>query len=722
MNDVKTLCIEYFNVAKQKMTKQELSAYYNNLRKIMVVCGGWIQSHPLASSFVYTTFYLLIVVCFSHINWENSDDFTISMLLFGSFGECSYFTLVSNYFYNVILVKLFTIIPFVNWFGFMDLLSVYLTFIVLNYLFFKNIKSFLSGVVFFFSPLFEVDFLVKLHYTRSAILISFVGILVLYNAFSVEAQTEKKCKKGLFNLKKSLQIIAAVCMMTIGSLIRYDCLYLGLSFGIIIIVSDYLAKKTIKFDKVSIIRVAKKSIPIFIILSCLILSSMLIKAKSDSIINSNEAIQSYRRFNSARANVHDYLPKNFTPISDSDFYLTENDFNLLQYNIIYDSYFNEDYWIKAKDYLIQYSKSESFITINGIKEKLDSLKYYNQGRYSGRRSLLQFYLIFIVLSILGINRKNLFSTCLAIVFTLAVIIYFVAGGRFPPWVADPVYVMGSTALLYSIIRNPIDCKGILSSIKTCLIYILLVLLLFCAVFRAIQIKRLYFYNEDFQNVLNYAIDDKEDIFLLDSVVYMPYPAVDLYGPIKAIPKGDWSNIIRVGNWDIKHPVKNRQLEELGIESPISSLVDDNVYLICSTDKGQNEVKQLANDLKATSNNLNNIADRLKSISEKSSNSTADMDNSSDDYSEISGCYDCLSDEFKKMSKEYNKLSELFNSVSYEFDDDLLDDVQKYQIFFEEHYGIQNLDCKVVFESGNWCIVKLSPISNENVVHVRYDVD
>ena len=45
----------------------------------------------------------------------------------------------------------------------------------------------------------------------------------------------------------------------------------------------------------------------------------------------------------------------------------------------------------------------------------------------------------------------------------------------------------------------------------------------------------------------------------------------------------WSNIIRVGNWYIGHPVLRKQLQDLGIESPLYSLTQENVYLLTNVD-------------------------------------------------------------------------------------------------------------------------------------------
>ena len=83
--------------------------------------------------------------------------------------------------------------------------------------------------------------------------------------------------------------------------------------------------------------------------------------------------------------------------------------------------------------------------------------------------------------------------------------------------------------------------------------------------------------------MEYMQMHKESVFLIDNFSKCPFPIMDAYGTIHGMNIDSWSNIVRVGNWYIGHPVLRKQLQDLEIESPLYSLTQENVYLLTNVD-------------------------------------------------------------------------------------------------------------------------------------------
>lgn len=105
----------------------------------------------------------------------------------------------------------------------------------------------------------------------------------------------------------------------------------------------------------------------------------------------------------------------------------------------------------------------------------------------------------------------------------------------------------------------------------------MIILLLCVILSGVSVQEAgknTHYDPDFSAALAHITADESHVFLYDSVFYCPFPLIDQYGIFQGQLKGGWKNLIRVGNWDVEHPVKKQQLAKLGIDSPISSLATD----------------------------------------------------------------------------------------------------------------------------------------------------
>ena len=166
--------------------------------------------------------------------------------------------------------------------------------------------------------------------------------------------------------------------------------------------------------------------------------------------------------------------------------------------------------------------------------------------------------------------------------------YFVLNGRYPSWVAEPIYLMSCVVILYALCHEFVDENRVLD-IK---LNFLITLMLLCVLGRmkvfAYEIKQ-YKYEYNLEKILTYAAGDKNNFYLLDNTINFIYPIIDTYGPFKGFEKGEWENIQRTGNWDIEHPVRNRQKEAYEIESAILSMATSDTKLISTKENNKLDI-------------------------------------------------------------------------------------------------------------------------------------
>ena len=547
------------------------------LRNKLIAFTKWVRNHAFISSLLYITAIVLLISHYSDFLLEGADDFTVSMLYFGAYGECSIFNLVSNCILGIIMVFLHKLFPWFNVFTATLFFSVFGCFVVLNYLLFKHADA--KGMRYaFILTVLEIDFFIKIQYTRSAILLAFAGVLLLYDGFffqksqAAQNETNHRFRKRI----KAFFIYGTACvMLLLSSLIRYNCLYLGILFGLIFVVpslcSAWRHRKNREQTKKAVIKFASFGI----IIAGTVVCCLLLKSWGNDITYSSEEMMTYKDYNKARA-ISDYLPREYTPVSDGDYFLSKNDFTMLKRSIIYDKYFDENFWQKTSEALNHKKVFEPYKNFINIQPNLFR---YNQGMNIGSRTLFRFWLLIFLSALVGINRQNCVQILVTLGVSLSVLSYFLLIGRLPPWVVDPIYLMGSASCLFAVAKYPPTKNSIACSIRRVLSIGLVLVCIFGGIKRAKHSMNEYKCDLNFKSTLEYAYENKDKIYLIDSTAYIPYPIINIYGTFHLIPEGEWSNVLRVGNWDTKHPAIERQLKKLGIESPLYSLLSDNVYLI-----------------------------------------------------------------------------------------------------------------------------------------------
>jgi len=164
--------------------------------------------------------------------------------------------------------------------------------------------------------------------------------------------------------------------------------------------------------------------------------------------------------------------------------------------------------------------------------------------------------------------------------------YFLSGSRFPAWVSGPIYLFASFVfILYAggvkDVSLQYEKKAIVRLLKQIKENIFLICLLICMsinnqIFNSIA--EVNYYNPDLKDAIEYC-EKTDEVILLDNISNAPYPYIDTRGALYAYQEGQWDNIIRVGNWDVGHPEREKQKETLGIDSVIYSMAEGKSKLL-----------------------------------------------------------------------------------------------------------------------------------------------
>lgn len=533
----------------------------------------FIYQHAVVVAMLYS-FAIFIMVCLvSSLAWESADDFLISMILSGSFGEYSPYVLVLGYPVSAGLCWLQMHLPQLNWLTVLELVSVWSSFSVFIWAFLKkrNKIGYIFAIV--FPPLFETGFYTSLQYTRSACLFCFAGLFLIY--------------RNCIQYKKKAGIVIGTIMVLLGAFTRFGCLFLAIPFVGIWIVRDFFRI----YKTHTLGETLKKFLPFVGVMCVMTLFLMGGKAYNNYKYDNNPDVKKYVKLNSQRAAAYDYLVDDYKKYQKAfqKIGFSKNDYNMLRGSIIYDTYFEKSYSKIAKVNKKSVGIANQYADEHMWSRWWNKLSYYQQGKNAQDRNLFIPFVCMVVVGAVFLTKDNWFAFLCSVGGTLAVSFYFITLGRFPPWVQDSVFLVGSFCSLYSVgkRRNNEGTVTVRSrqrrkiQIAVCIIGFTCTMLFEVYVTDQSDINASTF-DENIAAALTHMSSDKSKVYMVDNFANCPFPIMDVYSVVRGLEPGEWENILRVGNWFIGHPVLNNQLKECDLTSPVSDLTKDNVYLLTNT--------------------------------------------------------------------------------------------------------------------------------------------
>lgn len=561
----------------------------------------FVIKHPAFTAVIYSTTIMFVMWAADLMRWEGADDFTMSQLMMGSSGERTPFVLTISYYLGTFIVWLQTVAPVINWFTALEILSVWISFTIMEWFVLKHMDSRKLIIALLFLIVAEPLYFLSLQYTRSAFILSLAGLLVIYDATIKDLFPHNVKKSGLvssdmkgntdpddatFSLAKAdghrgyflLNVLKAICgvlLFIIGTLFRFACFYAAIAFvGILLFgfVLDTVRNKCFKSNVVRIIW--------FVAIALIAVSGATwIYGSNIKIYSQWGKTNDYKEFNKIRAEVIDYIPSEYSKVFSTDsLEISYNDWYMLKCYVINDDYFSYEYFKKVLNNLDSVRNEDS----SAAEYNLKQIMWYRSGRVSGKRTQLIVCILigFAALLMSGGNRKKRLCILIDIVGTIILLWYFLAGDRLPPWVSDPVYLFSMyIALVYMCCDLDLSEEEKHSDVvKSYVAEVIILFCLFINVYNVYDFAKQNYFNVELKEAIQYA-EKADGVFLLDNISDAPYPFIDIYDATYCFKKGQWDNIIRVGNWDVDHPERNRQKEALGIKSVLYSMVQGKSKLI-----------------------------------------------------------------------------------------------------------------------------------------------
>lgn len=515
-----------------------------------------------------STIAIILTYIFSYPRGETTDDFLIYSIFGGIYGENSPYTLVLSVPLGIVLTYMQKHFPIFNWLTVLEIFSIWISFSIFQITIFNKKQK--KGIVISSIVLFvlEMSFVTRLHYTRTACLLAAAGMVLIFMTFSEKGN-------GLFVFLGLILVILGIC-------VRKASIYLVLPFCAIYILKPYIKKNPLKCIHRENIR---QSLRIIALLGLIVGVQFLVGEVNTYMNARNSDVVDYIEYNSKRSRIVDYIPASYDKYQSEYMQngISFNDFYMVKSNMVYDNEFGLSFYERLD--------IDQDVQVTSLWDKIKNIEWekdmchYKQGRRAAKVNISPVFALIFFISLFFINKKNVYIVLANGLTVLGMSFYFVYTGRFPPWIQDSLYLFGIVGILYES-DYALSAKNNIKHLQylSCLITIILG----CYMGQMYlndekEIAEITQIDSNVYSYMDYMQMHKESVFLIDNFSYCPFPIMDAYGTIHGMNIDSWSNIIRVGNWYIGHPVLKKQLQDLEIESPLYSLTQENVYLLTNVD-------------------------------------------------------------------------------------------------------------------------------------------
>ncbi len=483
----------------------------------------------------------------------SNDDYLISMIASGAYGEYSPFVVLTNYFFLYVLNFLQQTIGVYNFLTLFQYLFLLISFCLFGIIFLKKNKNAISFVLYFlFSIVFSVDFFNNLHNTKSAIIIAFIGLVSIFYGTK-------------FNMKT---IIVFGCLGTLFSaLIRLSAFFMGGLFAFILVLFSVILEndnKSLVALKQKILSFLKQAVPYYIIFTVI----LAFYVGDRFVYSANPDASFYETYNDARAQLMDYslAPYAGNETAYSEIGITENDQKLIS---VWAFSENETFSVETLEAVGKLSSK-------GFVERIFSSLSEQALMLAVNIPFLLSLLLFVILIFFNKNRKKLLAFPVSIVVSLLL----TSGlGRMTPWVLSGL-VACSFALL--LLLPDIEIKQrFVKLFDAFFVLFAVVNILFAGIYCSNNVGN---YKTHYQTqVMDFysKLNSTGDLYLVDLFSTERIEIQHVVPIFSAVPFNYYQNIYTLGNWDTESPAKNSVLERHGVDgSAYNALLERNdVFLV-----------------------------------------------------------------------------------------------------------------------------------------------
>lgn len=525
--------------------------------------------------------FLSCVLLFCDIKYEVSDDFVMASIMSGAYGgEFNPQLIFVNTVVGYILLPLYHLFPQVSWYLIFQLLLCFFAFVLVTYMLLeRNGKPVGVLLSIFLITFFSDDVYVLPQFTKAAALVFMAGaVTFLWGTF----------------VEKSLviQIISAI-LCVLGSMVRFSGIFLMGSFILLIIFYEFV---NFWHRKVG----WKNYVYVFISGIVLITGIFGMRMLDSYTYHNDEQSEYFLKYNAIRSLIVDQKDYGYVAYEKElkKIDVSEVDYTMLKtWNFDDENYFTLEKMGQVASIIMQYN-SKNKVSIEDAFQEIQNRKVMGYPVFLA-------CLILLIVSVC-INKKILW--CFGMFgLGLALEMYFILSGRIVYRVEYGIFVGIFLGILYfwnsqtlHFLEEKTYMKKLIIILSVFFMIIQLPLYIPDYSYDKVTTEKRKDYIDSIFNVswgfdarkyrsvvnkkekknglLEEIENHKENMYFFDFTTAIQSLYYE-WTPIENVPRGYNNNALYLGGIMTNLPCVDWILEQRGIESPIQSLVQEQVYLV-----------------------------------------------------------------------------------------------------------------------------------------------
>lgn len=476
--------------------------------------------------------------------FETNDDNYISAILYGVYGEYDTHLIYMNVLMGKIIKALLLICPVLPWYTIIQYVLLFISFTSILYLILNNDKNgykyFLCVTTLIF---FGYECYVKVQYSKTAGVMTVVGILLIYEALKTQAI-------------KKIQVIIGASLVIFGSLYRFQVFIMMLPIVGIMVFFDCIHEINRKnFENFK--RCCLIFLPIFLLCFCF-------KIYDWRIYDKNIEWKEYKEFDKKRIELLDYGFPDYDENKDiyHELNITKSDLELYKnWNFADKELFTEEVLVRLAD-----AKEEKTLDLQTLQKFMREIPV----RFLTYPCFLVVCVI-LCLWILGTKKNKASILCMLFMGWLIEFYLFYTGRYFINRIDLPI-LFG----IFVVLAMNLE-KSRFYNIDRYIVYIIFAGIIFNTD-SFLCTKTELEGQESAREIMQLIENDKENIYFIEN-----YTSDKLWTsayPIWKMPRKDCSkNYFPLGGWRYNTPLTNYQMQCFELNNPYRDIVADNIYLV-----------------------------------------------------------------------------------------------------------------------------------------------
>lgn len=514
-------------------------------------CKTWAYSIPNPWKAAGITLVVMALTVWAlGSQYQTNDDYFMSLAVSGGYGEKSGLLVYTNRILGSALTWLYTAVPCVSWYAWMQLALLFLAVTACVYLILETVPGkYRIGAALLFTGAAAMPAAMQVQYTVQAYYCILAGFALFAHAFSSAAG-------GTSPKKRTVMLSAAMVLCLLGFMVRDEAMVTIAPFFLFFGGYRFFWKR----DKR----------PILWLLAAVCLGAGVMAVNADAY-RSGEW-QSYLAFNRARTELLD------RPKLDYDANRAAFDavgWNRTDYQVFYSWMMaDEEQFTTEKISCIADHAVRPPVTAAGIAAAfITGMRDY--------RKFLLFCLLCLCLFLCLTSRKEKVLPLLVFGAVLCVHLGFIAIQRAPARIVSPHYVLGILLLLLMIDYSAFRSESLGRAKRTACGAAAIAGVLVVFLLNGLAAQTTYNATRDkyscFVALDNYIAEHKDSVFL--GSVYATAGAFRGYSIFDAPEQGKLENFSSLGGWQVKSPRYFAFKRRHKMENMFLSLTDKGVYLI-----------------------------------------------------------------------------------------------------------------------------------------------